>query len=92
MMREVPAPEMAFAFNICAFFKIIDKGICPRICMYLFTRAYNWIPMSQFSQMHTSTTTHNIIIVMTAGFCVASNIDSNYCWVLRFVGGTSFEE
>jgi hypothetical protein len=76
-MKEVPAPETVFTFKICIYFNIIDKGKCPRICKYMTTRAYNWIPHSQFSPIHTSPTIHNMNIV-TADFWVGSNINTTY--------------
>jgi hypothetical protein len=36
MMKEVPAPQMVFDFKIYTFLKIIDKGNCLRVCMYVY--------------------------------------------------------
>jgi hypothetical protein len=70
----------------------MGKGKYPRICMYMFIRAYNWIPLSQLSPMHTYTTIHNMNIVMTGDFWFGSYINTTYSWDLRFIAERCFEK
>jgi hypothetical protein len=93
MLNEVSAAEMVFSFKFCTFFKEETKeNIEEYVYMYIFTRAYIWILLSQFRPMHTSTTIHNMNTVLTADFCVGSYINTTYCWVLSFVVETCFEK
>jgi hypothetical protein len=58
----------------------------------MFTGTYNWVPLSQFSPMHTSTTILIMNIVMTADLWVGIDIKTTYRWVLRFVVETCFAQ
>jgi hypothetical protein len=61
-------------------------------CIYMFTRPNNWILLSQLNPMHTSTTIHNMNIVMTGDFWFGIYINTTYSWDLRFIVERCFEK